>query len=106
MNKKKQALLDAKAKVLKALAHPTRLYIVESLAEGEKCVCEFTEDIDADLSTISKHLSVLKQTGIVKDDKRGKMVFYSLQVPCVLGFIDCVESVVKTNLAEQIALLE
>lgn len=106
MNKKNQALLEAKAKVLKALSHPTRLYIVEQLAQGEKCVCKFTEEINADFSTISKHLSVLKQAGLVKDEKRGKMVFYSLQVPCVLNFMACIESVVKTNLEAQIALLK
>ena len=106
MTNKEKTMFTAKAKVLKALAHPTRLWMAEQLAEGERCVCEFVEAIDADFSTISKHLSVLKQAGIVEDDKRGKQVFYRLKVPCVLDFMHCVEEVLKSNAATQAALLE
>ena len=60
------------AEVFKALGHPTRLWIVQQLADGEHCVCEFVEAVGADFSTISKHLSVLKQAGVIEDDKRGK----------------------------------
>ena len=105
MTDKDKLLFTAKAKVLKALAHPTRLWIAEQLADGEKCVCEFVDQIDADFSTISKHLSVLKQAGIVADDKRGKQVFYSLKVPCVLNFMSCVEAVLKNNASDQAALI-
>jgi len=93
MTEKEKILLEAKANVLKALAHPTRLWMTEQLAEKERCVCEFVESIDADFSTISKHLSVLKKAGIVKDEKRGKQVFYRLTVPCVLNFMGCVQAV-------------
>ena len=106
MDKKRKALLNAKAEVLKALSHPTRLYMVEELAGGEKCVCKFNEQIDADFSTISKHLSVLKQAGIVRDEKRGKRVFYTLEVPCVLGFMGCVETVLKSRIEAQRKILE
>jgi ArsR family transcriptional regulator len=98
--------LAAKAKVLKALAHPTRLWMAEQLAGGEMCVCEFVDQIDADFSTISKHLSVLKQAGIVEDDKRGKQVFYTLKVPCVLNFMSCVEAVIASNAQAQAALVK
>jgi ArsR family transcriptional regulator len=80
---------------MKALAHPTRLFIVDRLGEGERCVCELTEMVGADVSTISKHLSVLKNAGIVADDKRGTQVFYSLRVPCVLRWYTCVDGVLK-----------
>ncbi len=65
MDAGEKALYEAKAAVLKALAHPTRLWMVGQLAGGELCVCKFVEALDADFSTISKHLSVLKQAGIV-----------------------------------------
>lgn len=97
--------LDARAKVLKALAHPTRLFIVEELEKEERCVCDLTDMIGADVSTVSKHLSVLKQAGIVIDDKRGNLVFYRLRVPCILNFFGCVESVIETQVKEQSALL-
>ena len=78
MNGKEKALLAAKAKVLKALAHPARLWMVEQLEGGERCVCELVDGLGLDFSTVSKHLLVLKNAGVVADDKRGKQVFYSL----------------------------
>lgn len=106
MNRKEKALYEAKARVLKALAHPTRLWMAEQLAAGERCVCEFVDVIDADFSTISKHLTVLKQAGIVEDDKRGKKVFYRLKVPCVMKFMNCVEAVLASQAKEHAALLD
>lgn len=91
-----KAFCRTRAEVLKALAHPTRLWMVEQLADGERCVCEFVAAIDADFSTISKHLAVLRQAGIVTDDKRGKQVFYRLRVPCVLQFLGCLDAALKT----------
>ena len=106
MDKNDKLLYDAKAKVLKALAHPTRLWMTEQLAGGERCVCEFADAVDADISTISKHLAVLKQAGIVEDDKRGKQVYYRLKVPCVLKFMSCVEAVIKSQAKAQTALVK
>ncbi len=97
--------LDARAKVLKAMAHPSRLFIIEELEKGECCVCDLTEMIGADVSTVSKHLSVLRQAGIVVDDKRGNQVFYSLRVPCILNFFGCVESVLESQVKDHAASL-
>jgi len=108
MNKatqKEKALIEAKANVLKALGHPTRLWMAEQLADGEKCVCELAEFFDADFSTISKHLSVLKQAGVVEDEKRGKQVYYRLKVPCILKYMSCVEAVIKASVKEQVDML-
>ncbi len=88
-----RAQMEARARVLKALAHPSRLFIVDELSRGERCVCELTEMIGADVSTVSKHLSLLKAAGVVIDDKRGAQVFYRLRVPCILNFFGCVEAV-------------
>ena len=97
MTEKESIQFAAKAKVLKALAPPTRLWLAEQLADGERCVCEFVDMVDADFSTVSKHLAVLKRGGIVADEKPGKQVFYSLKVPCVLNFMNCVEAVLEGN---------
>ena len=99
-------LLQAKARVFKALGHPTRLYIVEKLSKGECCVCAFADAISADLSTVSKHLSVLKQAGIVEDEKRGLQVFYHLKIPCVLNFMECVEDAIKSSVDAQVEMLK
>ncbi len=92
--------LLARTRVIKALAHPTRLFIVEELEKGERCVCDLTAMIGADVSTVSKHLSILRQAGIVVDDKRGNQVFYCLKVHCILNFFGCVESVLDSQRAD------
>jgi len=106
MNEREKALVEAKANILKALGHPTRLWMAEQLVSGEKCVCELAENINADFSTISKHLTVLKQAGVVIDEKRGKQVYYRLKVPCILQFMPCIEAVLQASLQTQIAMLE
>ena len=106
MTPKEKRLFEAKAGVLKALAHPTRLWMAEQLEGGEKCVAEFVDQVGVDFSTISKHLSVLKQAGIVADEKRGKQVYYTLKVPCVLNFMHCVEAVIENNAKAQAELLK
>jgi DNA-binding transcriptional ArsR family regulator len=102
----RKAYLEARARVLKSMAHPTRLFIIEELEKSERNVCDLTAMIGADVSTVSKHLSVLKQAGIVLDDKRGNQVFYSLRVPCILSFFGCVESVLESRAKEQAAYLK
>lgn len=87
-------LLAARAEVFKALGHPTRLAIVDMLAGGERCVCEINEQIDSDMSTVSRHLSVLRNVGILSSDKRGNQVFYRLECPCITSFYGCLESVI------------
>jgi len=88
---------EIRAAVMRAMAHPTRLFIVDELSRGERCVCELTKMIGHDISTVSKHLSVLKKAGIIEDDKRGLQVFYRLRVPCVLNFFHCAESVIRAR---------
>ena len=100
MNEAKKQKFEARARIIKALAHPTRLFIVEELSKGEQCVCELTKMIGVDISTVSKHLSVLKQAGVIADEKRGQQVWYNLRVPCILNFIGCVEEVLKSNMKQ------
>lgn len=104
MNLKAKARFEARARIIKAMAHATRLFIVSELAKEERCVCELTDLIGADMSTVSKHLALLKAAGIVHDEKRGAQVYYSLRVPCVLNFLSCVETVLKANAKEQLEL--
>jgi DNA-binding transcriptional ArsR family regulator len=106
MNATTRAKFEARAAIIKAMAHPTRLFIVDQLSQvEEKCVRELTKMIGADMSTVSKHLSTLKAAGIIEDEKRGSQVYYSLRVPCVMDFFNCVESVMKCNAKQQRALV-
>ena len=91
---------EARARVIKAMAHPTRLFLVDELSRKSRCVCELTELVGADTSTVSKHLSILKAAGIVSDEKRGLQVWYALKMPCVMNFFGCVESVIEEQRKE------
>lgn len=105
MKKAFQQQYEARAKVLKAMAHPSRLFMIEELSQQERSVGELADMIGADTSTVSKHLSVLKNAGLVTDEKRGNSVFYTLRVPCVTQFMGCVEDVLSANVHEQKAIL-
>lgn len=105
MEKGKMSRYNALAEILKSLAHPTRLLIAEELSKQKHCVSELTEMIGADTSTVSKHLTLMKNAGIIESDKIGNQVFYTLRVPCVLNFIGCIESVIELDAKEKIELL-
>ena len=101
MDRSTKMRLDAQARVMKALAHPTRLFLVELLASGERCVCELTEEVGADISTVSRHLAQLRNAGVVRDEKRGLKVFYRLTCPCALDFFTCIDGVLHAVDAER-----
>ncbi len=84
-----------KAQIIKAMGHPSRLMIIDALAEGEKCVADLQKIVGSDMSTVSRHLSVLRNAGIVDDRKEGLQVFYSLRVPCIMNFFGCVAAVME-----------
>jgi ArsR family transcriptional regulator len=91
---------------MKALAHPSRICIAQALGSGERCVCELTELVGADISTVSKHLSLMKQAGIVDSEKRGTSIYYRLAMPCVLNFFVCANQVLKQNAVSQMHCVE
>ena len=97
--------LELRAKIFKALGHPSRLKMVESLFAGERCVCELQAMVGSDISTVSKHLNILKEAGILQDERRGTSIYYSLRMKCVANFLSCVEDFVGERLEEQIKML-
>ena len=105
ITKRQKTIFEARANILKALAHPTRLIMVEELSKKPHCVNELTKMIGADMSTVSKHLSILKNAGLIIDEKRGKQVFYSLRMQCALNLLDCVEDVLKEQVKDRLAVM-
>lgn len=103
--KHSRAQYEARARVAKALAHPSRLLILDALTEREHCVCELTELVAADQSTVSKHLAILKQAGIIADRKDGAKTYYRLRIFCLKGMWECIESVLRESLRQQQAAL-
>jgi ArsR family transcriptional regulator len=94
---------EMRASIIKAMAHPTRLLIIDELSKHERCVGDLTDMVGADTSTVSKHLLILKNAGLIADEKRSKMVFYSLSCSCIPKFISCIESVIKERAEKQIS---
>jgi DNA-binding transcriptional ArsR family regulator len=101
MTARTRARFKDQAQTLKALAHPTRLFIVDELSRGERCVCELTGLIGVEMPTVSRHLSLLRNVGILEDDKRGAQVFYRLRVPCVMNFFKCIETLKRPRAGEE-----
>jgi ArsR family transcriptional regulator len=106
MNKKNKARCETRAAILKALAHPVRLFMIEQIAEKSYCVRELTEMVELDVSTVSKHLSILKTAGLVNVEKKGKQVFYSLRMRCALNFFECVEAVLREQAQDRMDAIQ
>ena len=79
------------AAVFKALSNPNRLLIVDELAGGERCEADLTTLVGLDMSTVSSHLAVLRNAGIIGDQRRGTRVFYSLRRPCLMNVFRCLD---------------
>ena len=80
---------DRRTEILKALAHPVRLSLVETLSDRRLCVNDLAGRFPVDRTTISKHLAVLKDVGVLEDQREGREIYYHLRVPCLEEFIAC-----------------
>ena len=97
MDKTDMARFQAQARIMKALAHPTRLLIVDELSRRSRCVCELTKMASVDPSTMSKHLAILRGVGILGCEKKGLEVHYSLKTPCILRIFDCTLNAIRSS---------
>lgn len=82
-------MAERHAEIFKALGHPARLRMVAALDAGEKCVCDLQEIVGLDVSTVSRHLGVLKRAGVVSSRKDKNWAWYKLELQCFPGFLDC-----------------
>lgn len=87
--------LAPRAEIFKALGHPTRLYIVQELRAEPRCVSDLTSLVGADTSTVSKHLSVLKNAGVVYATREGSTVYYRLACNCLGQMVDAANVIVR-----------
>lgn len=92
-----QDVFRQQARVLKALANESRLRIIDRLSRGEASVGQLRALVGSDMSTVSKHLSVLRAHGIVDDRRAGNSVYYRLLTPCVCSFFACATQVIKAR---------
>ena len=92
---------EIRAKIIKAMAHPVRLMMIDLLKTGEHSFSQIFDLFKLDKSTVSKHLLVLKEAGILSSRKEGIDMIYRLDVPCILDFFGCVTAVIESNVKKQ-----
>ena len=100
-----ERLFAMEAEFFKALAHPTRVRILKHLRDRERCVCEFTEDLDIEQSNMSQHLSILRKQDIVSFRKEGLKVIYRVNYPQIFEILDMVEDIMVSQVNETLNLL-
>ncbi|MDF9409692.1 metalloregulator ArsR/SmtB family transcription factor [Pelotomaculum isophthalicicum JI] len=100
-----ERLLSMEAEFLKALAHPTRIRIIKHLMNSERCVCEFTEDLDVEQSNMSQHLAILRKQGIVSSRKDGMKVMYKVNHPQIFEILQLIEEVLVSQVKETLSIL-
>jgi len=71
-------------RLLRALAEPIRLEVVQALQQGERCVCDLTSDLDLAQSKLSFHLRVLKEAGLIRARQEGRWIYYRLEPATLL----------------------
>ena len=103
---RRKRYIAAQARIFKALGHPSRLLMVDALREGEKCVCELQALVGDDMSTISKHLAVLREAGVVSAEKRGTSICYRLTLCCLDTFLQCTGELVERRALSQMEMLD
>ena len=96
----------ARAKILKALANPTRLLMVDALSRGDRCVNELQPLAKVNQSAISRHLAQLKHAGIVTERRAGNRIIHHLECPCILQALECTVGVLHKEAARKARQVE
>ena len=106
MSDSESEIYKRKAEILKAMAHPTRIMILEILRDTEKCVTDIHKQVGFDISTVSKHLAVMRNAGLLKTERKNKQIYYSVRVTCILNFFYCIEEVIKQDFVENTEMVK
>jgi len=96
-----EKILQWKAEILKALAQPTRLKILECLRQGERCICEIIPAVQGEQSNISRHISLMQKSHLVSTRKEGVKVMVRVRDPKIFDILDRVSAILKAQMNEQ-----
>ncbi len=100
-----ERVIRLKAEILKALAQPTRLKILECLRDGEKCICEIVPAVQGEQSNISRHISLMQKSHLVETRKEGIKLMVKVKDPRVFKILDRVGGILKSRMNEQNRLI-
>lgn len=106
MDADRKRMYNQMAQVIAAAGHEIRLAILDYLKDGEQCVCDIAEHVEANRSNVSRHLAVMRNAGLVEQRKAGLKVMYSLRTPCILNIMQCVAGVLQERAQEANEILE
>ena len=105
LTKKKHLLFEKQAEIVKAIAHPLRIAILDFLKDGEQCVCDIAGHVGSERSNVSRHLSVMVQAGVLEHRKEGLKVIYKLKTPCIVDCFSCITACLKEQVKDGEKLL-
>lgn len=91
---------DMYVRIFKALAHPIRIKIVQSLMDGPLCVCILNENVEFSQSNLSQHLKILKEAGILKSEKDGVRILYSIKNDEIKELLKITERIIKAEISQ------
>jgi ArsR family transcriptional regulator len=91
---------ERKSEILKAMAQPTRLKILEILKDGERCVCDIYPALEEAQPNVSKHLNLMKRAGILDSRKEGLRIIYWIKSPEVLEILERAEAILRREIQE------
>jgi len=103
--RKKQMLFERQAQIVKAIAHPLRIAIIDFLRDTEQCVCDIAAHLGSERSNVSRHLAVMVAAGVLEHRKEGLKVIYKLKTSCAIDFLSCVNRFLKAQAKENQKLL-
>lgn len=104
-NDAQEALRQFKADIFRALAHSTRIHIIECLRDGEMTVGGLLERIPVEPANVSQHLALLRSKRLVRNRKEGNLVYYSLRDPLLIEVLDAMKKYFLAHLEESLALI-
>jgi len=98
--------IQLKAEVLKALAQPTRLKILDCLRNGERCICEIIPAVNGEQSNVSRHISLMQKSHLVTTRKDGVKVMVKVSDPKIFDILDRVSAILRGQMSEQNRLIK
>ena len=102
----RDALRQFKAEFFQALAHPTRIAILEQLRDGEQSAGALLDKVGVEQANLSQHLAVLRAKRIVLNRKNGNQVFYSVRHPLIITVLDTMRKYFQAHMSEAAATLK
>jgi DNA-binding transcriptional ArsR family regulator len=101
-----QQIREFKAEFFKALAHPIRIHILDSLRDGERSVNELRDILNIEAANVSQQLAILRNKNLVSTRKDGNNVYYSIKDPMIFQLLDLSKAIFNNHLIDIQSLLE